>query len=86
MTVLTFLGFIVSSVGVMTSLLDGWEWARPIEVARCSLYLLGARSLFATHVPVLDTALNIYFSLCIVFWTCHSLVHLWVGGKTQKTQ
>ncbi|XP_050706217.1 alkylglycerol monooxygenase-like [Eriocheir sinensis] len=85
-TVMVFLVFITCSVGVVTAMMDGWRWAGPAEGVRCTVFLLYARSLFATHVPVLDAALTLFFSLCAFFWTSHSLAHRYAAAKTQKIQ
>ncbi|XP_050716134.1 alkylglycerol monooxygenase-like [Eriocheir sinensis] len=85
-TVMVFLVFITCSVGLVTAMMDGWWWAGPAEAVRCIVFLLYARSLFVTHVPALDAALTLFFSLCAFFWTSHSLAHGYAAAKTQKIQ
>ncbi|XP_045101048.1 alkylglycerol monooxygenase-like [Portunus trituberculatus] len=72
-TIIIFLAFIFASVGVVTAMLDGWRWTGLAEAVRCIAYVLNARSSLTTDFPSLDIALEFYFAVCAVFWTCHSL-------------
>lgn len=86
LTVLTFLVFIFTSVGVVSAMYDRWWWAPVVEVVRCAAYIAYARKIPVTDIPSIDTVLLVYFAMSLLLWTIQSLTVLRSGCKGIKLE
>lgn len=76
LTVLRFLVFIFTSVGVVSAIYDRWRWAPVAEAARCATYIAYAHITPVTDSPAIDTVLLVYFAMSMLLWSTQSLIVL----------
>ncbi|KAK7066279.1 hypothetical protein SK128_025302 [Halocaridina rubra] len=73
LSVVLHLIFIFVSVGVVTSMYDGWQLAPVAEAVRCTFFTVYLQFTPMTDVPVLDLLLVMYFTMCSCLWISHSI-------------
>nr|XP_045591935.1 alkylglycerol monooxygenase-like [Procambarus clarkii] len=83
-TAFMMFGFILVSICNISSMYDYWMFAGVVEVVRCALYIMYARTTPITGFPTIDTFLLVCFFVSMVVWTFKSMLVTHDSTKSLK--
>ncbi|XP_068233251.1 alkylglycerol monooxygenase-like [Palaemon carinicauda] len=67
-SVIRFLFFILTSVGILTSMYDSWRWAPVAEAVRCALFTSYAQYWPITGIGIFDSSIVVFYTACSLLW------------------